>query len=270
MPDNLAGMPKIGLGTYGLTGADGIAAMQSAISLGYRHFDTAQSYGTEANVGTAIARSGRDRNEFFVTTKITGANLRRIAGSIEESLETLQTDYADLVLIHWPAAGGNPPVSDYIGDLARIQDEGKARLIGVSNFTRRLVDEAIAEIGEGRLAVNQVERHLFLQNHKLADHCAERGIAITAYMPLVKGAVDSEPVVQAIAARHNASPGQIALAYLLALNSIVIPKSRSRERQAINLAASQIILDSTDMDRLAALDRGERHIDPPDLAPDWD
>ncbi|WEX11112.1 aldo/keto reductase [Chelativorans sp. AA-79] len=268
MPAENSDIPRIGLGTYGLTGAEGRAALSSAINLGYRHLDTAQTYGTEENVGEAVARSGLDRADFFVTTKVTASNLGRLAESVDDSLETMQLDYADLVLIHWPAPHDDPPVSAYIGALARVQDEGKTRLIGVSNFTRRHIDEAVAEIGEGRLATNQFEQHVFLQNRVLAAHCRERGIAVTAYMPLAGGRLGDDSVIGAVASKHGATASQVALAYLLALDSIVIPKSASPERQRTNLAAGDLVLDGADMGRLAGLERGQRYINPA-WGPDW-
>jgi 2,5-diketo-D-gluconate reductase B len=262
-------IPRIGLGTYGLTGDEGLAAMLSAIRLGYRHLDTAQTYDTEENVGRAVARSGIDRREFFVTTKVTASNLGRLADSVDDSLGLMGLDHADLLLIHWPAPHDDPPVSSYIGELARLQDRGKARLIGVSNFTRRHVDEAIAEIGERRLATNQFEQHVFLQNRLLAAHCRERGIVPTAYMPLAGGNLDGNAVLDAVARKHGVPVNQVALAFLLQLGSIVIPKSASPERQESNLAASGMELDEADMADLAALDRGERHIKP-SWGPAWD
>ncbi len=264
------GIPVVGLGTFGLGGDAGLRAMASAIDAGYRHLDTAQSYGTEANVGAAVAGSGLDRDAFFVTTKITQANLGRIADSIDESLAMMRLDRADLVLIHWPAPGDTPPVRDYIGDLARARDSGRCRLIGVSNFTRRHIDEAVAEIGPGQLVTNQVERHLFLQNHVLADHCSAQGIAVTAYLPIARGHLGGAPALDRIAAKHAATPSQVALAFLLALGTIVIPKSARADRQASNLAARDIRLDDQDIQELRGLDRGDRQIDPSGLAPDWD
>lgn len=262
-------MPTIGLGTFGLTGTAGLTAISSAIDLGYRHLDTAQSYGTEKNVGDAIARSGLNRREFFITTKVTASNLDRLVESIDDSLQAMGLDYVDLALIHWPAPQDVPPVNAYVGDLARLRDKGKTRLIGVSNFTRRHVDEALAEIGPGLLATNQFEQHVFLQNSVLAAHCRDRDIVPTAYMPLAGGRVDGDAVLKSIALKHQATESQIALAYLIALGSIVIPKSATPERQKINLAASEFALDETDVERLGGLDRGERYINPT-WGPDWD
>lgn len=269
MHDGNGIIPRIGLGTYGLTGEEGLAAMLSAIGLGYRHIDTAQTYGTEQNVGRAVARSGIDRREFFVTTKITASNLGRLAESVDDSLDLMGLDYADLVLIHWPAPYDDPPVTAYMADLARLQDRGKARLIGVSNFTRRHVDEAVAEIGENRLATNQFEQHVFLQNPLLAAHCHERGIVPTAYMPLAGGNLGGNAVLDAVALKHGVAVNQIALAFLLQLGSIVIPKSATPERQKSNLAAADVRLNEKDMSDLAGLERGERYIKP-SWGPAWD
>ena len=270
MVRRINGIPAIGFGTWRLTGPDGQQAIGQAIRLGYRHIDTAQSYGTEHDTGAAIAASGLDRKDLFVTTKITMENLLRLEESLDESLAIMGLDYVDLTLIHWPVKGDVPPVTAYIGDLAKAADNGKTRLIGVSNFTRRHVDEAIGEIGEGRLATNQVERHVLLQNHVLADHCAAHGIAMTAYQPIGGGNLGDEPELNRIAAKHHATPSQIALAYLLELDCIVIPKSASAQRQEENLRFLDIELDDEDLASLRKLDRGERRIDPPSLAPDWD
>ena len=259
-------IPQIGLGTWELTGADAIV---SALELGYRHIDTAQSYGTEDAVGEAVARSNLDRDDVFVTTKIAGANFPRLADSLRDSLGRLRMEQVDLTLIHWPAPNDDPPVSSYMADLARAQDAGLTRLIGVSNFNRRQVDEAIATVGEGRIATNQVEIHPFLQNRVLAAHCADRGVPLTAYIPIARGAVNDEPVLGEIAARHGTTPAQVSLAFLMARGHIVIPKSANPERQRQNLAAAQLSLSDDDIERIGALDRGRRFVDP-DTAPDWD
>jgi 2,5-diketo-D-gluconate reductase B len=262
-------IPGIGLGTWALTGPEGVDAMLSALAAGYRHIDTAQSYDTEANVGEAVARSGISREKVFVTTKIAGGNFPRLADSLRDSLDRLGMDKVDLTLIHWPAPDDEPPVASYMADLARAQDEGLTRLIGVSNFTRRQIDEAIAAIGEGRIATNQVECHPFLQNRILAGHCAARGLPLTAYIPIARGAVNDDPVLREIAAAHDATPAQVSLAFLMARGHIVIPKSANPERQRQNIAATDLKLTDDEMDRIGALDRGQRFVDP-DTAPDWD
>ena len=262
-------IPQIGLGTWALTDAGGVDAIRSALDLGYRHVDTAQSYGTEGAVGDALARSGLGRDEVFVTTKIAAANLSRLVESLRASLDRLRMDRVDLTLIHWPAPNDHPPVASYMADLARAQDAGLTRLIGVSNFNRRQVDKAIATVGEGRIATNQVEIHPFLQNRVLAAHCADRGLPLTAYIPIARGAVNDEPVLREIADAHDATPAQVSLAFLMARGHIVIPKSAHPERQRQNLAATELSLTDEEMERIGALDRGQRFVDP-ETAPDWD
>jgi 2,5-diketo-D-gluconate reductase B len=261
-------IPQIGLGTWALTEAEGADAILSALSVGYRHIDTAQTYGTEDGVGDAVARSGLERDDVFVTTKITATNFPRLADSLHDSLGHLRMDRVDLALIHWPAPNDEVPVASYMADLARAQDAGLTRLIGVSNFTRRHIDEAIATVGDDRLATNQVELHPFLQNRVLAAHCAERGIPLTAYRPINGGVVDN-PVLRDIADAHGATPAQVTLAFLMARGHIVIPKSASPERQRQNLSATEIDLTGDEMDRIGALDSGQRHTDPV-WGPDWD
>lgn len=259
-------IPRIGLGTWQLGGTEAIV---NALGMGYRHIDTAQSYGTEDNVGAALARSSLDRDQIFVTTKIAAANFPRLAESLRESLRRLRMDRVDMTLIHWPAPNDEPPVASYMADLARAQDAGLTRMIGVSNFNRRQVDEAIATVGDGRIATNQVEIHPFLQNRVLAAHCAERGIPLTAYIPLARGAVMEDPVLREVAEARRATPAQVSLAFLLARGHIVIPKSANAERQRQNLAAAELELTEDEMQRIGALDRGQRLVDP-GTAPDWD
>jgi 2,5-diketo-D-gluconate reductase B len=260
-------IPQIGLGTWALTGDPGAEAILSALGAGYRHIDTAQSYDTEANVGDAIARSGLARDEVFVTTKIAGANFPRLADSLRESLDRLRMDQVDLALIHWPAPNDAVPVASYMADLARARDDGLTRLIGVSNFTRRLLDEAIDTVGE--IATNQVEIHPFMQNRVLAAHCRERGVPLTAYLPLARSEVADDPVIRDIAQAHEATPAQVSLAFLMARGHIVIPKSADPSRQRLNLAATGLRLTEDEMERMAGLDRGQRLVDP-GTAPDWD
>ena len=264
-------IPPMGLGTYGRTGDAGAEAILAALEIGYRHLDTAQSYDTERPVGRALRRSGLKRDEVFLTTKVNTTNLSRdrFLPSVRASLEALQTDRIDLLLIHWPSPGDAVPFADYVTALAEARDRGMARLIGVSNFPVALVERARALIGADAIATNQVEVHPFLQNRALRDHCAAAGIAVTAYMPLAKGTVADDPVLQGIARRHGAEPGQVALAFLLRLGLIVIPASARPERMRSNFAATALALDDAETAAIAGLDRGGRMIDP-EWGPAWD
>ncbi|MCP8936939.1 aldo/keto reductase [Alsobacter sp. SYSU M60028] len=265
------GIPVMGLGTYQRLGPEGCEAIRVALEIGYRHLDTAQSYDTEENVAEAIRRSGVPRGEVFITTKVATTNLARGAflPSVEKSLKRLATERIDLTLIHWPSPNDAVPFEHYIEDLGTAQERGWTRLIGVSNFPIALLKKAEAILGKGRLATNQVEVHPFLQNRTLRDWCDGAGISVTAYMPLAKGRVAADPVLRDIAAARNATPGQIALAFLLQEGLIVIPASSRRDNLAANFAATGIVLSAEEIARVRALDRHERMINPAS-PPAWD
>lgn len=264
------GIPQLGLGTYGRTGPDGRAALDAAIEIGYRHLDTAQDYGTEANVGAAVRQSGVSRTEFFVTTKVATGNLGdgKLILSIEMSLSTSGLDRFDLVLIHWPSPDGVAP-SVYLSELAEAQARGLTRLIGVSNFTIALLTEAIGILGAGALATNQVELHPYLQNRKLAAFCDSNDIIVTCYQPIAKNRLSNDPVMAEIAANHDATIAQVALAFSMSKGYVVIPASSRRAHLQANFTASGLHLKPGEIARIEAIDRGMRFIDPA-WGPDWD
>ncbi|WP_245639287.1 aldo/keto reductase [Rubellimicrobium mesophilum] len=264
-------MPRLGFGTYGRTGSEGIAAILSALGAGYRHLDTAQTYDTEREVGEAIRRSGLPRDEVFVTTKVAEHNLGpgQVIPSLERSLAELGLDHVDLALIHWPARAGGPAPEAYLRQIAEARDRGLAWHIGVSNFTIALIEEACSILGAGAILTNQIELNPWFRNRRLADHCASRGIVVTCYEPLARGKVGADPVLQAIARRHGATPEQVALAWELAQGYAAIPTSRSPERIRQNFAAQELDLSPDELAEVDALDRGIRSIDP-DWGPDWD
>jgi 2,5-diketo-D-gluconate reductase B len=273
VPVSAHGMPMIGLGTFGKQGNVGVDTMLAALEIGYRHIDTAQDYGgNEKDVGAALIRSGLPRQQVHVTTKIAHRNLGRadLRPSVEASLATLQMDYVDLLLIHWPSKDDAVPMSSYLEGLAQCRADGLARTIGVSNFTIAQLEHAIAVLGAGALVANQVEVHPFLQNRKLRAACTRLGITSVGYMPVAGGAVSNDETIVKIAARHNASPSQIAIAWLLHNDVAAIPSSRSPDHLAANLAAANIALSPQEVAAIDALDRGQRIIDPTTIAPHWD
>jgi 2,5-diketo-D-gluconate reductase B len=266
------GIPPMGFGTFGRTGSAGIDALLVALETGYRHLDTAQSYGTERECGEALRRSGLPRAEIFLTTKITGENSRRgkLIDSLKRSNETIGVDAVDLTLIHWPVSSdGRLPMEQYLPELAKAQDAGLTRLIGVSNFTIADIEEAETILGPDCLATNQFERHPLLRNQRLVEACATRGIAVTCYLPLARGRCAGIPAIEAIAKAHDATPHQIALAFSLNEGHIVIPTSGHPDRIAQNYAARDIILAADELDAIRAADRNERQINPI-WSPDWD
>jgi 2,5-diketo-D-gluconate reductase B len=265
------GIPQMGLGTYGRTGEAGLRAILTALELGYRHLDTAQTYDTEEVVGRAVAECGLPRSDIFITTKVADINLatKDFMPSLRRSLENLRVDRIDLTLIHWPSAGDAVPLADYMGSLAEAKATGMTRLIGVSNFPIAHLEKSIALLGPGEIATDQVELHPFLQQRRLRDYCRSNNISVTAYMPLAKGTVADDPVLQRIAGRHGATPAQVTLAWLLGLGIIIIPASSRRENLEGNIKAMDLSLSETELDQIAALDRGGRIVNPT-KAPVWD
>jgi 2,5-diketo-D-gluconate reductase B len=269
---NKYNIPAIGFGTFDRRGEAGTAAIAYALELGYRHLDTAQSYETERECGEALRRSSLKRSEVFLTTKVTGANSAtgRLIPSLEISAENLGVDQIDLTLIHWPVTpGGRLDMRAYLSELAEAQSRGLTRLIGVSNFTIADLEEAKTILGPGRLANHQFERHPFLQNQKLVNYCQYNGISVTCYLPLARGRCSGDPVVEEIAARHGATPHQIALAYSLNQGLIVIPTSGKHERIKENFEARTIVLSADELAALAGRDKAERQINPV-WSPAWD
>ncbi|SFD70330.1 2,5-didehydrogluconate reductase DkgB [Paracidovorax konjaci] len=267
-----APVPAFGLGTFRLKDQAAIDSVATALDLGYRHIDTAQIYGNEAAVGQAIAASGVARSELFLTTKVWTDNLAadRLAASLRESLDRLRTGHVDLALIHWPSPGGAVPVAEFMGALAEAQAQGLARRIGVSNFTVALLKQAIAAVGAGAIATNQIELHPYLQNRTVVDFARSQGIHTTSYMTLGYGQMLKDPVIQDIAQECCATPAQVVLAWAMQSGFAVIPSSTRRAHLESNLRASQWVLGPEQLQRIAALERGGRLVDPEGLAPVWD
>ncbi len=264
-------LPQIGLGTYGRTGDVGEAAILAALEIGYRHLDTAQTYDTEHQVGAALRRSGLLRDAVFVTTKVADTNLSPAAflPSVRQSLDALAMDRVDLLLIHWPVAEDVVPFDSYMLGLREAQTRGYTRLIGVSNYPLALLKRAEALLGQGSLATNQVELHPWLQAPRLVGGARAMAQHLTAYQPLVKGRVATDPVLRRISEAQGVAPAAVALAFLLAEGHAVIPASSSPGNLRANLAAASLTLDAADLADLRALDRGYRHINPA-KSPSWD
>ena len=265
-------IPSFGLGTFRLTGQAVIDSVKSALELGYRAIDTAQIYKNEAEVGQAIAESGVPRDELFITTKIWVDNYAadKLIPSLRESLAKLRTEHVDLLLIHWPAPGNGVELPEYMQALAEAKRQVLTRQIGISNFNIELTRQAIAVVGQGEIATNQIELSPYLQNRKLTAFLAEQGITTTSYMTLAYGKVLKDPLLAQIAAKHKATVAQVALAWALQLGYAVIPSSTKRENLASNLLARSLRLDADDMARIATLERNGREVSPDGLAPAWD
>ena len=265
-------VPAFGLGTFRLKGQVVIDSVSNALDLGYRAVDTAQIYENEAEVGQAIAESGVGRDELFITSKIWVSNFssEKLIPSLEDSLKKLRTDHLDLTLIHWPSPDNAVPVAEFMGALLEAKKLGLTKQIGVSNFTIALMKEAITAVGAENIATNQIELHPYLQNRKVVEFAHSQGIHITSYMTLAYGEVLKDPVIMAIAERHDATPAQVTLAWAMQLGYSVIPSSTKRSNLESNLKACALKLTDADMAQIATLDRGHRLTNPQSVAPAWD
>lgn len=265
-------IPALGLGTFRLKDEVVIASVKTALELGYRAIDTAQIYENEAAVGQAIEESGVARDELFITTKIWIENLGRdqLIASLKESLQKLRTDYVDLTLIHWPSPNDAVAVEEFMPALLEAKTLGLTRQIGISNFTIPLMERVIAAVGAEHIATNQIELSPYLQNRKVVEWAAAHGIHVTSYMTLAYGHALKDEVINAIAAKHNATPAQVILSWAMGEGYAVIPSSTKRENLASNLLAQDLHLDEDDRQAIAELECNDRLVSPESLAPAWD
>lgn len=259
-------VPALGLGTWQLDGDACVRAVEHALALGYRHVDTAQGYGNEAEVGEALRRSGVPRERVFLTTKVRPRFFEpaRLGPSVEASLAALGVDHVDLLLLHWPRP--DVPLEDTLGALHAVRDRGLTRHVGVSNFAPSWVARSVAT---GPIFTNQVEYHPFLSQAALLRQAEALDLLITAYAPVARGAVDDDPVLRAIGDAHGKTPGQVALRWLVQQPRVLaIPKAASPAHLAANLDVFDFALSGEEMARVAALDRGLRLVDDVDV--DWE
>ena len=263
-------MPAIGFGTSQLGDCAEIVA--NALKVGYRHIDTAWKYGTEKGVGDGIKRSGVPRKDIFLVTKVSHEYLKAdaFAKSVEESLERLQTDYVDLLFVHWPAIDGTP-LAETMGALAKAKRDGKARHIGVANFNIALVEEAIRLCPEP-LSTLQAEYHPYLDQSKVLAACRRWGLVFTAYCPLARGRLFSDPVLGEIARSKGKTIAQIALRWQMQQGNIsAIPRSSDPKHMAESLQVFDFELTQDEMQRIFALKKPDGRIaNPKGRAPAWD
>ena len=226
-------IPAFGLGTFRLKDDVVIASVKTALELGYRTIDTAQIYDNEAAVGQAIEESAVPRDELFITTKIWIENLspEKLIASLEESLQKLRTDYVDLTLIHWPSPNDTVAVEAFMPALLEAKKQGLTRQIGISNFTIPLMERAIAAVGAENIATNQIELSPYLQNRKVVEWATQHGIHITSYMTLAYGKALKDEVIAGIAAKHNATPAQVILAWAIGEGYAVVHEARKSGKQ---------------------------------------
>lgn len=246
-------IPQIGLGTWlNKNEKECVEAVKYALQVGYRHFDTAQVYENEQFVGSALAESGIPREELFITTKIWNDNLwwEGFDESFEESLKKLKTDYVDLLLIHFPVTEERRPAWHKMEEKYK---DGKAKAIGVSNYTVRHLEELLQE-STIKPAVNQVELHALLQQPELVQYCQDNSIVVEAYSPLAHGYGLNNPVIAEVAKKHHKTPAQILIRWCIEQGTVPLPKSTNPDRIRQNFEVFDFTLDADDLGQIRAID----------------
>jgi len=266
MLSNGQNIPQFGFGVFLVKPEETVAAVSTALQVGYRHIDTAEMYGNEKEVGAAISRSDLDRGEVFVTSKLSNDahepdEARR---AFDESLKALGFDYVDLFLIHWPLPTRYD--GDYVSTWKTLEEfyrEGRARSIGVSNFQPRHLRRLHAE-ADIPPAVNQIEVNPYLTQDDVRAFCAEHQIAIEAWSPLGRGNVLDDPMIDSIARRAGKTPAQVVLRWHIERGDIIFPKSVNPERIKENIGIFDFELPSEDVEAITLLNRNERTGPDPD------
>jgi methylglyoxal/glyoxal reductase len=263
-------LPVIGFGTNVLKGEPGIKTIKTALKVGYRLIDTAQSYGNEEEVGQAIAESAVSRDEVFLTIKIADENqgYQQTLDSVDVSLNKLQIDTIDLLLVHWPTIENFDLSINTFRALIELREQGKVKTIGVSNYTQKLLQKTI-DTTQVVPAVNQVEFHPFLYQDDLLTYCNERKIKIEAYCPIARAEKTKAPVLQRLATKYEKSPVQVILRWHIEHGLIPIPRSTDPEHIKANTKIFDFSLTSTEVEEIDGLHEGYRIVNPKKGPKSW-
>lgn len=266
---NGASIPILGLGTWDLRGKVCTRIVTQALRLGYRHVDTAQMYDNEREVGEGVRASGLPREQVFVTTKVWWTHFAagELERSVAESIAKLRLRYIDLLLLHWP--NSSVPLAETLTALGRVKREGLANHVGVSNFTVRLIEEAVAHSGEP-LVTNQIELHPYIDQRKVIEACRARGISVTAYSPIARGKAKGDALLASIGQAHGKTAAQACLRYLVQQGIVVIPRTSRVERLTENFAIFDFELTAAEMEKIRSLASPEGRSLNPSWAPEWD
>lgn len=262
-------IPALGFGVFRMSDAEVEAVIPAALDAGFRHFDTAQIYKNEAALGRALAAAGAKRDDLFLTTKVWVSDYSddRFLTSVDESLDRLGVDQVDLLLAHWP--GDTVPVDRQIGWLNAALAAGKTRAIGVSNYNRSQLRDAIAA-SAAPITTNQIEMHPYLDQSAMAQLAAETGTVLTGYYGMADGAVPQDAVLAEIGARHGKTAAQVGLRWLIQQGAVALSKTAKPGRVAENIDIFDFALTDADMAAIARLARPDgRIVNPEGLAPDW-
>jgi diketogulonate reductase-like aldo/keto reductase len=259
-----AEIPQLGFGVFQVPPEDTADVTTRALQAGYRHVDTASAYGNEAGVGQALRAAGLEREDVFITTKCFNDQQghEQAWHALRESLDRLELDYVDLYLIHWPMPSRGLFVDTWKAFI-QMQEEGLTRSIGVSNFQPAHLRQIVEQTGVTPV-VNQVELHPRFQQPGLRREHEQLGIVTEAWSPLAQGAVLDDPTIVEIAEEHERTPGQVVIRWHLQLGNVVFPKSVTQERIEQNFDVFGFHLSDAEMERIEALDAGERTGPDPD------
>jgi diketogulonate reductase-like aldo/keto reductase len=248
-------MPELGFGLWQIKDRNEcISSVGVAVEAGYRHFDTAQIYGNEQYLAEGLKAANLPREESFITTKISVHNFLKVENSFAESLQKLETDYIDLLLLHYPVTALR---SKAWKNLEQIHEAGQARSIGVSNYTIRHLKQLLEKCTV-KPAVNQVELHVYLQQPELLAFCDEQGITVEAYSPLVHGqGMDNQALIE-IGKKYGKSPAQIMLRWCIEAGTVPLPKSVTPKRIKENIDIFDFELSVEDLQQIQRLEKGLR------------
>ena len=262
-------IPTIGLGTMTLKEDICVQAVKTALQMGYRHLDTAASYGNEKENGDGLRASGLKREEVFICTKVRQENLlpENFNKSLDQSLANLQLPYVDLLLIHWN--NKDIPLKTSVGALCQAKKDGRAKHVGVANFTTKLLDEAWAVTSEP-LVCNQIEVHPFINQDKVLAASKKHGMAVVAYVPIARGKVPGADALERIGKAHNKSSAQVSLRYLVQLGCCAIPRTANPQHMKENMEVFDFNLSDAEMAELKALNATNMRVVNPPHAPEWD
>lgn len=251
-------IPQFGLGTFETEGPIATEIVADAIGMGYRHIDCAQAYWNQELIAPSLKLVPRE--ELWITSKLWRPDMPKdkVIAATDDTLRQLDCDYLDLWLIHWPDA--SIPIEYTLGEMQKCIEMGKVRNIGVCNATKRHIDDILAT--GIPIAMNQFEVHPYLLQQDLIDYCKSHGIAVTGYSPLARGKVPKDPAIQRIGEKHNRTPAQVALRWLLQKDLVVIAKTVHADRLRENAKIFDFTLTPDEMATLDAMDQGLRTINP--------
>lgn len=248
--DNNINIPALGFGTWDLNGQEAMEAVSYALEIGYRHIDTADTYNNHKEIGMVIQKSGIPREEVFITTKVWRDDLGKNAlkDAAHRFLDELQVDYLDLLLIHWP--NSNFPIKETMQAMRALKEGGIIKAIGVSNFTIKLLEEALLK-GKAEIVNNQVEYHPSFKQPVLRKWCEKNDVLLTAYSPLGQGKDMQLPIIREVAKKHGRPSEQVVLNWIMSQGMVAIPKSANKEHIKSNFESTQWPLVDEDVEKIS-------------------